>query len=631
MPGVNRSKEHARPRHSRRRSDDRVRVGGPLRSLATAFARAASWGPRHLRRRRTAGLVSVAAMVAALGAVLVPLALPNRAGITRAVARSRDQVIYASTSRPVHPATPAHRAHATRRGPSLPGATLTIAADAATTPVPASWFGISTEYWALPLFERDSPVLDRVLALLHVQGDGPMVLRIGGDSADHSFWDPKPKRMPSWAFALTPGYLSRLRALVLRDHLRLIVDLNLITDTPLTAAEWARAAETYLPKGSIVGFEIGNEPDLYSRSYWVSTITRSPLQTGPLPLELTPSTYVSDFSAYARAIGENSPDIPLIGPAVAHPRVSLGYITTLIQDERSELGAVTGHLYPYSACEKDKHASGYPTVPKLLSPQASSGLTKDVAGAVAVAHDAGLKFRLTEINSVTCGGKFGVSNTFATALWAPDALFTLMRAGVDGANLHVRADAINAPFTINGGGLYARPLLYGLILFTRTLGGQDSQLVRLKLTASHSLDLSAWAVRVRGGNLHVLLLDKGKRSVRVDLHLPASGPATVQRLLAPSAYSRAGVTLDGQRLGRNAQWVGTAQTETITPGGRAGYVLTLPQRSAALLDVSVHPPVRISSPARVAPSARRGSKHHGRVAVTKHAVLAVGLDRSRKH
>jgi hypothetical protein len=31
-----------------------------------------------------------------------------------------------------------------------------------------------------------------------------------------------------------------------------------------------------------------------------------------------------------------------------------------------------------------------------------------------------------------------VSDTFATALWAPDALFELLRAGIDGVNVHVR-------------------------------------------------------------------------------------------------------------------------------------------------------------------------------------------------
>ncbi|MBV9334903.1 MAG: hypothetical protein JO243_03340 [Solirubrobacterales bacterium] len=563
------------------------------------------------RRRRTARLASLAVAIATAAALLVPLALPDHHGISRADAGSPRPSVSATTSSPPVLEAPA---------PALRQATLTIARNADTTPVPSSYFGISTEYWAVPLFARDLPVFERVLALLHVRGDGPLVLRIGGDSADHSFWHPRWRRMPYWAFTLTPGYLARLRALVRRDRVKLIVDLNLVTDTPLTAGAWAHAAETSLPRGSIVGFEVGNEPDLYSRRYWMATIARSPLQADTLPFELTPSTYVQDFADYAQVLGEHAPDIPLVGPAVAHPRVSLPFITALIENERPELGAVSGHLYPYSECVKRPRARDYPTVARLLSREATSAFSTQIAPAVAAAHATGLKFRLTEFNSVTCGGKPGVSDSFSTALWAPDALFTAMRAGADGANLHVRANAINAPFAIDRSGLTARPLLYGLMMFTRTLGAQ-ARLVRLHLSAAQSLNLSAWAVRVRGNILHVLLIDKGSRGVRVALRVPASAPASIQRLLAPSAYSRWGVTLGGRQLNYKGQWIGTPHTETVTPGPR-GYSLTLSRRSAALLSVRLAPPP---------PRGRAVSEHHRRVAVTKHAVLAVGLNRARKH
>ena len=104
----------------------------------------------------------------------------------------------------------------------------------------------------------------------------------------------------------------------------------------------------------------------------------------------------------------------------------------------------------------------------------------------------------------------------------------------------------------------------------------------------------------------MLLIDKSSRTVRVDLHLPATGPATVQRLLAPSAYSRTGVTLNGQRLGPDGTWVGTRSTETITAGAR-GYVLTVPRRSAALVGVRIAPRVTATSaPASDRPAPREG-------------------------
>jgi hypothetical protein len=579
-----------------------------------------STGPRADARRRrrleAARFLAAAVGLAILAAIVVPLALPDH-GVTRAVAGARHAAAPAPT-----PSTRATLARLHRSTTRLTQATVTIGPDLSTVPVPRSYFGISTEYWSLPKFERNTPVFERVLALLHVPGNGPLVLRIGGDSADESFWRPRSKEdMPDWAFELTPGYLARLRALVERDHVKLIVDLNLVTDTPFTAAAWARAAETSLPRHSIVGFEIGNEPDLYNRPYWMSMVARSPLDTSPLPFELTPDTYVQHFAEDARVLGESAPDIQLVGPAVAHPRVSLPFITTLIEDERSELGAVTAHLYPYSKCSRNPRSSSYPTVARLLSRHAVAAFYTDIVDAITVAHASGLKFRLTEFNSVTCGGKPGVSNTFATALWAPDALFTAMRTGADGANLHVRAATINAPFAITKGGLDARPLLYGLMLFNRTLGPQ-ARLVRLQLSAPRSLDLSAWAVQIRGKILHVLLIDKGRRTVRVELHLPTSAPASVQRLLAPSPYSRFGVTLAGQQLNYEANWTGTKRIQPVT-GGARGYSVVVPRRSAALVSVA------LSSPRRT--RRRAVSEHHRRATVAQDAVLAVRLNRSRKH
>lgn len=579
-------------RRNRVRDDHRE---GQIPRLATIVAQMGQHGRRRLARHTCA--IALAAL-AALAAVLAGcLALPVPGHVTRAAARPHQAQAALTIPSALHDDPP-------DAGAAPAAATLTIGSNAQAVNVPRSYFGISTEYWTLPLFERNMPVLERVISLLHVPGGGPLVLRVGGDSADHSFWDPKSsRRMPAWAFQLTPTWLARLSSLVRQDRLRLIVDLNLVTDTPLTAAAWAHAAEDSLPHGSIVAFEIGNEPDLYSRRYWVATIARSPFETHRLPIELTPSNYVQDFAAYARVIGENAPDIPLVGPAVAHPRVSTGFISTLIQDERSELGGVTGHLYPYSACVRNPRSRSYPTIARVLSPQASAGLAADVAPAVAAAHAAGLKFRLTELNSVTCGGKPGVSDTFATALWAPDALFTLMRAGVDGANLHVRENAINAAFTLNAGGLQPHPLLYGLLLFTRALGPQ-AKLVRVRLDAPRSLNLSAWAVRVAGNTLHVVVIDKGDHSVRMRLRLPATGPATVQRLLAASVSSRSGVTLAGQHVAANGRLYGQRHVETILPGLH-GYELVMPQHSAALLGVHI--------------AARMPSGGPGRALVAHHA------------
>jgi hypothetical protein len=457
------------------------------------------------------------------------------------------------------------------------------------TPIPRSYLGLSTEYWTLPLWATHMPLLERVLSLIHVAGDGPLVLRVGGDSADHSFWNPDALPLPSWAFTLSPAWLAEARQLVQAVRMRLILDLNLITSTPAAAAQWARAAQTGLPRGAISAFEIGNEPDIYGRTGWLAiTASRRAATLKLLPRALTARDYVRDFRAEAEALEQAAPDVPLAGPSLANPAVHERWIPDLIAGAGPSLGLVTAHRYPYTACAR-RHPGALGTISRVLSPEASSGMANALRPAVTAAHDAGLALRLTELNSVTCGGRPGVSNTFATALWAPGALFALLRAGVDGVNLHVRANTINAPFAITGDGLTPRPLLYGLILFARALGRQP-RLVPVRVRAPGSLNLQAWAVRVGRDRLHVLLIDKSRRPARVSLSLPAVGPADVQRLLAPGAAAETGVTLAGRSLGPEAQWQGPPAHEAVARGTR-GYVVEVPRLSAALLSVRVIPGV----------------------------------------
>ncbi|MEA2210315.1 MAG: hypothetical protein QOF83_263 [Solirubrobacteraceae bacterium] len=468
----------------------------------------------------------------------------------------------------------------------LPRVTLTLVPHAASVPVPRSYLGLSTEYWALPLYARHLATFERVLRLIHVPGDGPLILRVGGDSADHAFWDPRLRELPPWAFSLTPEWTGLTAGIVRRLGVRLILDLNLITNTPDTAAMWARAAEAWLPHHSIIGFEIGNEPDIYSRRGWMR-VTAGDLMAGAvLPAALTVHDYLGDFRAYGSTLREVAPHLPLIGPAVAEPRAHWRWVRALLASRAPGLSMISVHRYPYSGCVRRRSAS-FPTIARVLSARASTVLAAELAPMIARTHRAGLPFRLTELNSVTCGGRPGVSDTFATALWAPDTLFALLRARADGVNLHVRANTINAPFAFTPRGLFARPLLYGLMMFSRALAGGVA-LEPSHLQAAPSLRVHTWVVRTRRGALHILAIDKGARAVGLRLRIAATAPATVQQLRAGSPSARFGVTLGGQHIGPRGQWLGRPQTETVRRSGR-GYLVTVPRNGATLITVNPRP------------------------------------------
>jgi hypothetical protein len=460
-------------------------------------------------------------------------------------------------------------------------AELTVRAGAPTAGIPRSFLGLSTEYWVLPILARHPGLVDRALSVIRVPGDGPLTVRIGGDSADLSLWDPGSMVVPPWLFAVTPRWVQEASRLVRDLGARLILDLNLAIDSPSAAATWVQAAEARLPARSIAGFEVGNEPDLHTHHFLLGALIPTGAQTERSPLGVTPRWYVRAFVRYARAVAPVAPGVPMLGPVIGNP-ADAGWIAALVHGAGRSLGAVSAHAYPLSGCVS-RTSPGYATVARVLSERASAGVAHGLSTDIQLARRGGVPFRLTELNSVTCGGRKGVSDTFATALWAPDTLFELIRAGVASADIHLRADNDNAPFVIRGDRLVARPLLYGMALFARALG-PGARLAPLALHAPGPLHLKAWAVRLADGRLHVLIINKGGRSALVELRLPAIGLASVERLLAPSAWSRSGVTLAGQRLDYHGTWSGRRQIETLVP--RAGrYRMLVPGMSAALVSV----------------------------------------------
>lgn len=466
------------------------------------------------------------------------------------------------------------------RSPAQP-AVLRIAPGAVAVPVSQSFLGLSTEYWTIPGWARHLNALGRVISSISPQT--PLVLRIGGSSANRMFWAPS-RELAEWRFDTTPAWLMQLRRIVARFGVHVILDLNLDTGTPQTAVQWVRAAKAGLPARSIVGFEIGNEADTYNHASW-QRLMGARVGSRALPRRITPDTYSNSYRLYATALARVDPGVPLFGPALSKPLSHLRWISNLLTGPHPGLGAITVHRYPLSACSRPG-ARMFPTIARLLSENATGGMARTIDPAISTARRAGLPVEVTELNSVTCGGREGVSDAFASALWAPDALFELVKAGAGSADIHVRANAVNAAFSLTPRGLVANPLLYGLELFSRTLGPKP-QFVPLRLQTAASLRLKAWAVRVGTNRLHVLLINKGINAARVSLRIPSLAHVSAQQLLAPLATSTSGVTLDGQHLDAQGRWRGRRATVALRPG--SGYAVTVRGLSATLLTGSVLP------------------------------------------
>ena len=170
----------------------------------------------------------------------------------------------------------------------------------------------------------------------------------------------------------------------------------------------------------------------------------------------------------------------------------------------------------------------------LLSKASTTGLAKSVAHAVLDAHARRIPLRVAEMNSISCGGMRGVSDSFASALWGLDALFAMARVNVDGVNIHT-ARNVNQLFDISrvDGRWQAvvRPLYYGLMMFTEAAPA-GSRMLALSGTVSN--DVSKWATQTPGGDIHVVLINDDTRhvsNVTIRVHAAVGSP-TLERLVS---------------------------------------------------------------------------------------------------
>jgi hypothetical protein len=448
------------------------------------------------------------------------------------------------------------------------------------------FLGLSIEFGTLPAYLGTQPAhVDPVfLALFRaLSPGGQRLLRIGGNSTDRTWWPIRRMGRPaSVNYSLSKRWLAVARAAATGLGGKLLLGVNLGAGSPRLAGMEAREFMSGIGARNIAALEVGNEPDDYPGIPWLRAGARRRFfrsRTYGVP------AYLRDFARWQSAL----PRFPLAGPALARtPWMPAALRSLLRRPYRIHL--VTFHRYPLRACETNPQAADYPTIPRLLSDASSAGLAAAVAPFVAAAHSAGRRFRLDELNSASCTGKRGVSNTFASALWAVKVLFSLTAKGVDGVNVHMLPGSAYQAFSVaRQSGTWSAsvaPLYYGLLMFTRAFP-PGARLLRLSDATNSSVGLSAWATRTPNGRIRVALVNVNPaHTVTVALRLPGTAtPLSVQPLLAPSVSATSGVSLGGESFGaRTSNGVLPPPRRSAPSQALAGtYTVSVPGGSAVLL------------------------------------------------
>jgi len=311
-------------------------------------------------------------------------------------------------------------------------ATLAIPQEATGPKIPEDFVGLSYEVEQLAdpaFFSAHNSGLVRAFKDLSPRG----VLRTGGNTGEFAWWKPtanspepahpatrevvgEPKAQ---YYPVTAEAVRNLAEFLEATGWSCIYGLNMGTNTPERAADEAAFAAKTLG-ARLQYFQIGNEPDLFDRHL------RDP-QTW------SAKTYLEEWLALARAVTVRVPSARFGVPDVASNISWLSQIADAWPtiDDPPHLAALSHHHYfGGPATNPDVN------IPNLLRPAEMAKVQHTADEANAAAAKLGLRVRMTEGNTCYRGGKPGLSDVFASALWAADYSLLLASNNYTGINLH---------------------------------------------------------------------------------------------------------------------------------------------------------------------------------------------------
>jgi hypothetical protein len=216
------------------------------------------------------------------------------------------------------------------------------------------------------------------------------------------------------------------------------------------------------------------------------------------------------------------------------------------------------------------YAEGPPSNPasniyRLLRPHEKN--RDNMLQLVAIGKAASMRYRMAEGNSCYHGGKEGVSDVFASALWGADYMMSMAQWGVVGVNSHGGGQGFYTP--IAGAGVepfVARPPFYGMLFFREFAQGV---MVPLKLEAGGS-NVSAYGSLSPSRKLQIAIINKEQaKHIHVEISIEGLRAAAHRLTLrAPAIDSTTGVTLGGGTIGGAGSWAPKNLQKLTAQNGR---------------------------------------------------------------
>jgi hypothetical protein len=439
--------------------------------------------------------------------------------------------------------------------------------------MPLNFTGLSYESAQLghpEFFSKNNKQLIGLIRRLGTQG----VLRIGGNTEEYTTWSdndadagknhtpaaigPDAGTASKTASILTPLAIRNLNDFVDAIGWRVIYGLDLRHGTPENASAEAKYVAATLGE-KLICFQIGNEPDMNhadgSKDRWSFDY------------------YYPLWQQFRAAVLKAVPHARFAGPDIAK---EYSWVTAMAA-KKPDIEFLSGHYY----------AEGPPANPKMtleyLLRRGNDPATEEIGIVQAATKVLGKPFRMTEGNSCFHGGKPGVSDTVASALWSADYMLQVAQAGYIGVNLHGGGNGLYTP--IAGGleeGFMARPVYYGMLLAERFAG---STLVSTSLSAQSAAQNVTGFAASAGRSWKIALFNKAADPVSVNIsglpHAKVKAEVTLMHGLAIDA--KEGVTFGGSSVGADGSFAPKPQLAVSLQQGEG--MLALPAYTAAYFEL----------------------------------------------
>jgi hypothetical protein len=390
-----------------------------------------------------------------------------------------------------------------------------------------------------------------------LQNLGRSVLRFGGNSVDRSF------------NGISPAALHRLAALANASGWSVLYTENEGEYNAARVTTDASAVSAALG-AKLFAFACGNEPDVYRHN-------------GLRSHDYSVGAYLNQAADCLRDVKAAAPQAPLEGPDTAGNR---DWFSTYARREAGTVSWLGQHYYPMGCTNSGDRPAALVTT--LLSPGLAAKEAATLNWYVAAAKTAGVPLLITETNSACGGGIPGLSDAYASALWAVDYSLTGAEQGVRGMYFHTGGlDSSCAGYAVlcqTGTNSYrAQPIYYGL-LFAHLLGTGQFLPVKVSMS-SRAGNLAAFALRSPTGGLRLMVENLSGDQADAMLHAgDESGSATVLSLTGPGPLATSGVQIQGASVAANGTF--NPGTPNTVQGSPQGCPVTLAPYSAALITIS---------------------------------------------